>query len=103
VTEGVTVLTAGDTGLKVYANRGAGVVAIVLLFSAVVGAMCSFYVDTATPLRVQASDPDTIRVGTSVTDAGGSISSSTVGSWITLVCVYDREWVASSSMGTWTF
>jgi hypothetical protein len=65
------------------------------------GTSFTFYIDDAAGLTVQSSGTQTIRWGTSVTVAGGSISSIVVGSCITLVYIGNDKWVAMSLIGTW--
>lgn len=46
---------------------------------------------------------DLIRAGASVTTAGGDITSTVIGSSITIVCSISGVWIATSSTGTWTY
>ena len=61
-----------------------------------------FYVQAAQTLTITAGTADTIRIGSSVTAAAGSITSSTVGSSVTLECINATEWIATSSVGSWS-
>jgi hypothetical protein len=63
----------------------------------------TFYVQVAQTLTITAGAGDTIRIGSSATGAGGAISSATVGSSVTLACINATEWVALSSVGSWSF
>lgn len=87
----------------VYTNEGDADGATVTLPTAAAGLRFFFYVDVAQTLTITASSGDTIRIASSVTAAAGSITSAIVGSSVTLVAVNATEWVALSSVGSWSF
>lgn len=95
------VLAAADSG-KIYTNEGDTDGVALTLPTAVAGYEFTFIVKVAQTLSVIASAGDTIRIAGSVTAAAGSISSATVGNAITLVSINATEWMAVSTVGTWT-
>lgn len=65
----------------------------------------TFIVVTAQTLKVTAGSGDSIRIAGSVTSIGspnGDISSSTIGDVVMIVNVNSTEWIAISTIGTWT-
>lgn len=93
--------SATDTG-TVYTNEGDADGATILLPTAVAGLQFTVYVQTAQTLTLTANSGDTIRIANSVTAAAGSITSNVVGSSVTLVAINSTEWVATSSVGSWS-
>ena len=93
--------TAADTS-TIYTNEGDTDGATVTLPAAVAGLRFSFYVQVGQTLTVTAGAGDTIRIAGSVSAAAGSISSAVVGSAVILHAINATEWVALSSVGTWT-
>ena len=93
-----------DSG-TLYTNEGDGDGAEVTLPTAKTSPslIFKFYVQAAQTLTITAGADDTIRIGSSVTAAAGSITCATVGSSVTLECINATEWVATASVGTWTF
>jgi len=91
-----------DTG-TVYTNEGDADGAAVTLPTAVAGLVFTAYVQTAQILTITANTGDTIRIASSVTAAAGSITSSTVGSSVVLQAINATEWIALSSVGSWSF
>lgn len=85
-----------------YSNEGASSGTTLRLPSAAAGRRIECVVQVAQTFTVTAFAADTIRVGASVTAAGGSISSAVVGSAIVLRAINATEWVAVSSMGSWS-
>jgi len=95
------VLAATDSG-KIYTNEGDTDGVALTLPTAVAGYEFKFIVKVAQTLSVIAGAGDTIRIAASVSAAGGSISSETIGNAITLVSINTTEWIAVSTVGTWT-
>jgi hypothetical protein len=93
---------ATDAG-TVYTNEGDADGATITLPTAAAGLNLIAYVQTAQTLTITASSGDTIRIASSVTAAAGSITSNVVGSSVTLVAINATEWVATSSIGSWSF
>jgi hypothetical protein len=93
-----------DSG-TLYTNEGDGDGAAVTLPTAKTSPslIFKFYVQAAQTLTITAGADDTIRIGSSVTAAAGSITSATVGSSVTLECINATEWVATASVGSWSF
>jgi len=60
------------------------------------------YVNDANGITLNAASGDTIRVASSVSSTGGSVNSTTQGSFLILVAVDDTQWVAVSEVGTWS-
>jgi hypothetical protein len=87
----------------VYCNEGDADGATITLPTAAAGLRFRFYVDVAQVLTVTAAAGDTIRIASSVTAAAGSITSAVVGSSVTLVAINATEWIALSSVGSWSF
>ena len=52
-------------------------------------------------IRITADTGDTIRMGGSITVAGGYIVSVIVGSTVKLICIDATEWIAVAFAGTW--
>jgi hypothetical protein len=92
-----------DSG-TLYTNEGDGDGATITLPAAQTSPslIFKFYVQAAQTLTITAGTGDTIRIGSSVTAAAGSITSATVGSSVTLECINATEWVATSSVGSWS-
>lgn len=89
---------------KVFTNEGAGAGITFTLPGAAVsningGLFYVFYVQNANGIVIQAAAGDTIRVGATVSLAGGTISSATVGSSVTLQAINATEWVATALVG----
>lgn len=92
-----------DSG-STYVNEGDGDGATITLPAAQASPslLFTFIIQAAQTLTITAGSGDTIRIAANVTAAAGSISSNTVGSAITLVCINATEWVATASVGSWT-
>lgn len=95
-------VTAADAQAKVFHNTGAAGTVIFTLPTASAGLRVTFIVTVAQILRVITGTTDTIRVAAGVSTATtGTVSASTIGNTLTLVCV-GTQWVAESYVGTWT-
>ncbi len=110
-TQSVTASTAGSgapnllaatDSNKVYTNEGSTAQNYHTLPTAVAGLMFTFIVQDADGIRVTANTGDTIRIGNQVSASAGRIDSTTIGSAVILVAINATEWVAISSVGTWT-
>jgi hypothetical protein len=88
---------------SIITNEGDADGSNIILPTAQAGLMITAYVQAAQTLTVTANTADTIRIGADVTAAAGSITCATVGSSVTLVAINSTEWVATASVGTWTF
>jgi hypothetical protein len=68
-----------------------------------VGTTFSFYVTKNQTFKIIAGRGSTIRIGSSVSSAGGSASSRTVGDFLELVCLVQggTSWGARSTIGSW--
>jgi hypothetical protein len=88
---------------SIITNEGDANGSNIILPTAQAGLMITAYVQAAQTLTVTANTADTIRIGSSVTAAAGSITSATVGSSLTLVAINATEWVATASVGSWSF
>jgi hypothetical protein len=99
-----TTVTPDDTNSgTIYTNEGDADGATVFLPTAAAGLKFILYVQTAQVLTVTAAAGDTIRIASNATAEAGSITSSVVGSSVTLVAINATEWVATSSVGSWSF
>ncbi|MCY2930405.1 MAG: hypothetical protein NTV86_13075 [Planctomycetota bacterium] len=94
-------LTGRENG-KILTNEGASARAYNTLPSAAAGLAFDFIVSDADGMRITAVTGDTIRVGEGVSSSGGYIQNATIGSAIRLVAVNATEWIAVSTVGTWT-
>ena len=90
-----------DSGV-VYTNEGDADGATITLPTAAAGLQFIAYVQTAQTLTITAGTGDTIRIASNVTAAAGSITSAVVGSSVTLTAINATEWVALSSVGSWS-
>jgi len=95
------VLAANESN-KVLTNEGTTAENYHTLPSAAAGYVFTFVVQDADGLRVVAAGGDTIRVIDKVTAAAGYLSSTTIGSTVTLVAINGTEWIATSISGVWT-
>jgi hypothetical protein len=98
-----TASPAATDTRTVYTNEGDADGATITLPTAVAGLQFTVCVDVAQTLTVTASSGDTIRIASNVTAAAGSITSAVVGSSVTLVAINATEWIATSSVGSWSF
>ena len=76
-----------------------------VLPAATIGLTYSFVVASANALTVTAAGSDIIRLGDYVGGAAGNVTSSNVGSVITLMCVPisgTSQWCVTQQIGTWT-
>lgn len=77
-------------------------ITLTLPVAPVVGTTCSFIVDHAGPLVVQASPGQSIRFGTVVSAVAGTATSSAYGDAIELVYRgTNSTWLATTAIGTW--
>lgn len=93
--------TSNDSG-TVYTNQGAGSQVTITLPEASAGRQFTFIVEDSDGITVQAAAGDTIRQAGSVSSAGGTASSTTIGDTITLIAISSSQWFAVASHGTWT-
>ncbi len=88
---------------KLFTNEGAGGQVDFSLPSAIKGlGPFDFYVQAAQTLKVIANTGDTIRIAGNVSASAGNITNATVGGAVKLVCINNTEWVALSTLGTWS-
>ncbi len=92
---------SSDVGKK-FTNEGASASVAFTLPTAVANLEYTFYVQDGDGLSVIAAAGDTIRIETLVTAAAGNVSSSTIGSSVTLKAINATEWVAISAIGSWS-
>lgn len=97
-----TKVPATSESGEVYTNEGDADGATITLPAAANGLTYTALVQTAQTLTVTASAGDTIRLGSSVTAAAGSITSNVVGSSVTLVAINATEWAATAVVGSWS-
>lgn len=88
---------------KRFTNEGAGAGVVFTLPPAAAGLTYTFIVQDVDGITVDADAGDTIRIGSSVSTAGGTINSIVIGSVVKLVAINATEWIAESMLGTWTF
>ena len=93
-------VAATESG-TVFTNEGAAAMSTFTLPTAVAGYVYTWIVQDTDGITITAGAGDTIRWDTSVTATGGSISSTAIGSSITLVAINATEWVATEIVGTW--
>jgi hypothetical protein len=101
-TSGDTLL-ATETGTT-HTNAGAaGAITIVLPAATALGCTITFVVVVAQNLVVDAAGTDLIRIGASVTAAGGTATNAVAGSVLTLRNVVAGSWYSvGTPTGTWT-
>lgn len=87
---------------SVITNEGHTSGSVIELPTAQAGLVVEGIVQTAQTVTITANTGDTIRIGSNVTAAAGSITSNVVGSAITLKAINATEWFATSTVGTWT-
>lgn len=97
----VNTYNAGESGILT-TNTGASGAVTITLGGASVNAHHYFAVTAGQNLIVDALGTDTIRIGASVTAAGGNLTSNTIGNTLHIVCVKSGEWFVVSHEGTWT-
>ncbi len=69
--------------------------------AAAAGLRYIFIVQDANGMQINAASGDTIQLSSSVSGAAGDISTTTVGSSVTLVAINATEWVATEITGSW--
>jgi len=84
-----------------YTNEGAGAQIVFNLPAAAAGLNYRFIVQNANGIQVKANGTNTIRLASAVSTAGGTATSTTIGSSITLVAINATEWMAREIVGTW--
>jgi len=84
-----------------YTNEGAGAQIVFNLPAAAAGLTYTFIVQNNNGIQVKANGTNTIRLASAVSSAGGTATSTTVGSSITLVAINATEWIAREITGTW--
>ena len=65
------------------------------------GLSYTFFCQDDTGIKITAQAGETIRLGASVTVSGGYVSSTTIGSSLTLIGLSQSVWYASSMVGAW--
>ena len=87
---------------KFYTNEGAGAEVEFLLPTAAAGLVYYFYCADADGAKIRANTGDKVRVGASLSSSAGYALSTTIGSAVMMVAINADEWVAMSSVGTWS-
>jgi hypothetical protein len=95
-------MTATTMLRNVTTNEGVTALEAITLPTAVQNLRRTYIVQDADGLSVTANTGDTIRIGSSVTAAAGAISSTTIGSSVTLLAINATEWVAERCIGVWS-
>lgn len=85
----------------IFTNEGASLNVNYNLPSPTLGLVYTFVVQNISGITISATNSSTIRIGSNITVANGSIASADTGSSITLVAINTSEWVAISINGTW--
>jgi len=97
------VILAAETR-RFFTNEGAAAENHHNLPTAVAGLEYSWFVQDADGIQINAATGDTIRLGDTVSSAGGSIQSGVIGDGIRLVAINATEWMGIPIGGnTWTF
>jgi hypothetical protein len=96
-----TSAQAADSS-AIWTNEGASAKITINLPGAAAGLRYSFIVQNANGIQVVAAGGDTIRIAGSVSAVAGNIECLVAGSAVTLVAINAVEWIALSSLGTWT-
>lgn len=101
---GTATPTAAANVGTLYTNTSDTDGSTITLPAAAAGLTFTVYVDAAQTVTITAVGDDTIRIGTSVTAAAGSITNATTGSSVTLTAISATQWGATSTVGAdWTF
>ncbi len=103
-TEGVGApygAAATESG-SVYTNEGATAKVYIQLPTAVKGLRYSGIVQDTDGLRLVANTGDTIRINTAVSASAGFCEATAIGASVDLIAINATEWIALSSLGTWT-
>jgi hypothetical protein len=74
----------------------------ITLPTAAAGKVFQFYNQNANNLRIVAGAGDTIRIGATVSKAGGYVESQWAGQMLKLIAINATEWVAEATPDTWT-
>lgn len=98
---GATNLLASQSG-AMFTNTGAVAVVPLTLPVAALGLVYGFAVTDIDGIRVIAQAGQTIRVGATVSAAGGRIDATAIGSVVWLSAVSLTEWYAWGREGVWT-
>jgi hypothetical protein len=85
---------------ETYTNEGDIDGSIINLPAAVAGLCFTVVCQAAQTITINAASGDTIRMGATVSAAGGLISTATIGNAVTLLAINATEWVAISYIGT---
>ena len=86
----------------IFENTGAGSQVELTLPAASAGLQYTFLVQDTDGIRIRAPASTYIRIGATSSTSAGYVESATQYSCITLVCLNSTNWVATSSVGTWT-
>jgi hypothetical protein len=92
-----------DDNNKLFNNQGAAALVAFTLPGAAAGRTFLFVVQDVDGLSITAAAGDTIRIEVNVTAAGGTITSTTIGSTVRLTALNTTEWIAEFYIGLWTF
>ena len=95
------VLTSAENNTYL-TNEGATAENYHTLPTAVAGARVTLICQDTDGIRATANTGDTIRLDGAVSAAAGYVSSTSIGSTVTLVAINATEWVAVSIVGTWS-
>jgi hypothetical protein len=95
------VITAAKSNTA-YTNEGSTALNYHTLPAAAANLTYTFYVDDADGIRVVAGAGDIIQINGVVSSVAGYCESTTIGSTVTLLAINATDWVAISSLGTWT-
>lgn len=87
---------------KAFSNEGSTAKVVFTLPGASAGLVYRFYVQDADGIDITATTSDTIRRAGTVSAADGTITSTAIGSVITLTAINATEWFADGITGTWT-
>lgn len=94
-------LSALESG-TIFTNEGATAKVYHSLPTAAAGLVYTFVVQDTDGIRVVAATGDTIRINTSVSATAGYCEATAAGATVTLYAINATEWIATSSLGTWT-
>jgi hypothetical protein len=92
-------VAVADSG-TVFTNEWATEKIVFNLPTAAANLIYTFVVQDDDGIDVTANTGDTIRIAADVTSTAGTITSTTIGSVVTLVAINDTEWVATQVVWT---
>lgn len=99
---GVVAIDDVLDGGKVFTNQAGASTFTMPLAASITGFSAKFCVQQAANLTLQFNAADTVNIGGTVSSAGGTLQSSTVGSFIEITVIADHQYVVNGFTGLWS-